>query len=65
MAELDRLRARIAELENTKDAGDEPMHIDADNDDVILEASLPISAAVSTAAIAKKVSIDYHESFSV
>ena len=67
IAELDRLRARIAELESTNDADDAPMQIDADDDDVvILEAFSPVSAAVSTAAnaaasdaaVAKKVSID-------
>ena len=70
-AEIDLLRSRIAELENTKDADDEPMHIDADNDHVvILEASLPVSAASNVAAVsniatAKKVSIDCLNSFSV
>ena len=55
-AEINLLRLRIAELENTSDAGDEPMQIDADDDNVvILEAFSPVTAAVSNIAAAKKV----------
>ena len=52
------LSARIAELENASDAGDEPMQIDAIDDDVIiLEAFAPATAAASDVAAAKKVRI--------
>ena len=58
IAENDVLRSRIAELENTNNDGEEPMHIDAGNDDVvILEATWPNSAVVTNTAVAKKVSI--------
>ena len=59
--EIKILRARIAELENASDAGDEPMQIDANDDDVVfLEAFAPPAtvAVASNVDAAKKVRIE-------
>ena len=51
--EIKFLRARLAKLENASDTDEEQMQIDAIDDDLgILEASLPVSVAATTAASA-------------
>ena len=55
---IDRLRARIAALENASAAGNESMQIDDDDVDILTAFAPPaIVAAVSNAAFAKKVRI--------